>query len=125
MRSAAGVFAVWGLAASALVVGGLEAWRSPGSGEGPARAQQAEVREVAAPEGGCGASDAAAPEAPRSFAEAPGPGTLAHCVVMNRTFRVDEATVVHEHEGRFYAFCCETCRQAFLEDPARYLAHDA
>lgn len=34
--------------------------------------------------------------------------------------RVDERTPRAQYAGRTYYFCAESCRDAFLKDPARY-----
>lgn len=34
--------------------------------------------------------------------------------------RVDERTPRADYAGRTYYFCAESCREAFLKDPARY-----
>ena len=72
---------------------------------------------------------AASAAAKATFTSTPADGTLAHCVVMDRDFRVDETTTHHVHEGVHYAFCCESCLDSFEDDPARFAAkaraHDA
>lgn len=29
--------------------------------------------------------------------------------------------VKHTHEGKLYWFCCQTCRDAFVDEPDRYV----
>ena len=34
----------------------------------------------------------------------------------------EDAVASLEHEGKTYYFCSEACRDAFVEDPSRYVA---
>ena len=40
--------------------------------------------------------------------------------ICGMTVSVEGATATAEHEGTTYFFCCQHCRAAFLEEPARY-----
>lgn len=58
--------------------------------------------------------------ATKAFDHKPQPGEKAICAVSDEPFTVTEETKVAEHEGKWYAFCCDECAPAFAEDPAEY-----
>lgn len=57
-----------------------------------------------------------------AFDAAPAAGEKALCLVMNREFVVDDRTVTSVYDGKTYAFCCDGCKQAFDENPAKFAA---
>jgi YHS domain-containing protein len=59
-----------------------------------------------------------------AFDAAPAHGEKALCLVMNREFVVDDRTATSVYEGKTYAFCCDGCKQAFDENPAKYVHAD-
>jgi YHS domain-containing protein len=59
-----------------------------------------------------------------AFDAAPAHGDKALCLVMNREFVVDDRTATSVYEGKTYAFCCDGCKQAFDENPAKYVHAD-
>ena len=78
-----------------------------------------------------GAVDGAAPPAagptsapvqagPVSFDAKPAVGAAATCPVSGESFAVDSDTVMAEHEGRWYAFCCAGCEDKFRASPAEF-----
>lgn len=82
-----------------------------------------------APARSCGAHADVAPQhaastVQSSFDAAPAHGEKALCLVMNREFVVDDRTATSVYEGKTYAFCCDGCKQAFDENPAKYVHAD-
>jgi YHS domain-containing protein len=59
-----------------------------------------------------------------AFDAAPAHGDKALCLVMNREFVVDDRTATSVYEGKTYAFCCDGCKQAFDENPAKFVHAD-
>jgi len=59
-------------------------------------------------------------DAPKSFAEKPAAGTWAKCAVSGDVFRVGPETQMSQHDGRWYAFCCDECKPDFDKDPAKF-----
>ena len=55
-------------------------------------------------------------------AAAPGEGTAAVDPVCGMTVAASDRSPHSEHSGRRVYFCCDHCRRAFEEDPARYAA---
>lgn len=57
------------------------------------------------------------------------------CPVSGKEFKKSDATPKYEYEGTTYYFCCEGCKEKFMENPVKYLekaehtehayAHDA
>jgi xanthine dehydrogenase accessory factor len=90
-----------------------------GDVDAPACGAHAEAAEG----GGCAAHAGAGGHATvaAGFDRAPAPGDKALCLVMNREFIVDDRTVTSVHEGKTYAFCCDGCKEAFDENPAKYV----
>lgn len=80
----------------------------------PAKPATAETTKAAQPD------QPASQPTPTSFAEKPAVGTAAKCPVTGEEFEVADDTVVVEHEGRFYAFCCAGCDEDFKNDLAKY-----
>lgn len=66
------------------------------------------------------AKAAAHEDAPRSFDKKPQIGAWARCPVSGDVFRVSAETQMSEHDGRWYAFCCEDCKPDFDRNPTRY-----
>jgi YHS domain-containing protein len=61
-----------------------------------------------------------APTVSASFDGRPADGTEALCLVMNRVFTVNK-TATSTYQGKTYAFCCDGCKQAFDEQPTKYV----
>jgi YHS domain-containing protein len=70
------------------------------------------------------AGDAASGAAPVA-AQPAETGTQVECPVCGLRFGKSEATATHRHEGQTYNFLLEDHRQAFAEDPERYLGRPA
>ena len=58
--------------------------------------------------------------ATKAFDHRPQPGEKALCAVSGEPFTITADTKVAEHEGRWYAFCCDECAPEFAADPAKY-----
>ena len=43
------------------------------------------------------------------------------CPVSGKEFKKSEATPKYEYEGKTYYFCCEGCKEKFMENPTKYL----
>lgn len=61
--------------------------------------------------------------ATKAFTTKPQPGDKAICAVSNEPFTVTAETKTAEHEGRWYAFCCDECAPEFAADPAKFTAN--
>lgn len=59
-------------------------------------------------------------DAARSFDHRPQPGERAICPVSGETFVVSADTRIIEHNGRFFAFCCDDCVMDFSANPGKY-----
>jgi Cu+-exporting ATPase len=76
--------------------------------------------------GGCGRAEQAEEAATQSIeqaaegAESMMEETMVPCPVCGTETAMGEA-VAYEHEGMTYYFCCEACRDKFVEDPAAYM----
>jgi len=47
------------------------------------------------------------------------------CPVSGKEFTKSETTPKYEYEGKTYYFCCDSCKDAFIKDPASYTMKDA
>ena len=56
----------------------------------------------------------------RAFDHKPAPGEVAICAVSGEKFLVSAETKVREHNGRWYAFCCDDCAPEFDKDPGSF-----
>lgn len=56
----------------------------------------------------------------RAFDHKPQPGEVAICAVSGEKFLVTAETKVREHNGRWYAFCCDDCGPEFDKDPGSF-----
>jgi YHS domain-containing protein len=63
-------------------------------------------------------------KAPMAFDKAPEVGVKATCPVSRQEFTITEKTVMSEHAGKHYAFCCPSCKPKFDKDPEKYLKPD-
>ena len=66
------------------------------------------------------AAPASAPAGTRAFDHKPQAGEVAICAVSGEKFLVTADTKVREHNGRWYAFCCDDCAPEFDKDPASF-----
>ena len=62
--------------------------------------------------------------APTSFDTKPEHGEFFTCPVSGGVFEVEEHTIVKQHEGKYYAFCCGGCAQDFDKDPDKFINND-
>jgi len=47
------------------------------------------------------------------------------CAVSGETMLKSQAKASYEHEGKTYYFCCESCKDKFVKDPAKYIGKNA
>ena len=47
------------------------------------------------------------------------------CPVSGKVTKKSEAAATYEHEGKMYYFCCEKCKEAFIENPEKYIQKKA
>lgn len=58
--------------------------------------------------------------ATKAFDHKPNPGEKAICAVSGETFEVAADTKVSQHDGKWYAFCCDNCQPDFDKEPAKF-----
>lgn len=58
--------------------------------------------------------------AKKVFDQKPMPGEKALCAVSGEAFTITEETKVAEHNGKYYAFCCDDCEPEFKSNPGKY-----
>jgi YHS domain-containing protein len=49
-------------------------------------------------------------------------GTKVKCPVSGEWIKKTDAKATHEYDGKTYYFCCESCKEAFLKDPHKYIS---
>jgi YHS domain-containing protein len=54
-------------------------------------------------------------------ADRPATGTFFTCPVSGGVFEVEDHTRMSFYNGKYYAFCCGGCAQAFKADPEKYV----
>ena len=59
-------------------------------------------------------------DAAQHFDHSPQPGERAICPVSGETFVVSTDTRIIQHNGRFFAFCCDDCAMDFTANPEKY-----
>jgi len=42
------------------------------------------------------------------------------CPVSGHEIKKSEAKIIYDYEGKTYYFCCEKCKEAFIENPEKY-----
>lgn len=107
---------------------GIGLWAAgcgPGSsvdagGDHAAHSETAPAKAEAAPDTSMGHATVDEAGAVRSFETRPAVGSKALCPVSGEAHVVTADTVVVEHEGRHYAFCCPSCQPTFEADPASF-----
>lgn len=60
--------------------------------------------------------------ATKAFDHKPNPGEKAICAVSGEKFEIAADTKVSEYDGKWYAFCCDSCQPDFEKDPAKFAA---
>jgi len=85
-----------------------------------AHAAEAGAPEKAEAKSSMGHATVDAAGAVRSFDARPPVGSKALCPVSGEAHIVNADTVVVEHEGRHYAFCCGSCQPKFEAAPASF-----
>jgi hypothetical protein len=58
----------------------------------------------------------------KAFDHKPLAGEQAVCAVSGEAFVVAADTKTAEHDGKWYAFCCDDCAPSFAADPAKYVS---
>lgn len=58
--------------------------------------------------------------ATKAFDHKPQAGEKAICAVSGEPFTVTAETKTAEHEGKWYAFCCDECAPEFAANPAKF-----
>ena len=75
----------------------------------------------AATEGHHGHHNAATTAVENGFAKKPAVGTKAKCPVTGEEFTVSKDTPISHYKGKYYAFCCPSCKPKFDANPEKYL----
>jgi YHS domain-containing protein len=57
---------------------------------------------------------------PMSFSGPQPDGAMATCPVMGNVFKIDRNTPYSIYQGRYYYFCCASCKTKFDADPAKW-----
>jgi YHS domain-containing protein len=69
--------------------------------------------------GALAAEKAAKP--PVAFDSPQSPGVQATCPVTGETFTIAKDTASSQYKGKYYYFCCPSCKPDFDKDPEKFL----